>query len=929
MRKPMWRGTLRGQLPPGASMPILPQILIHLPNPKQLNPCLLRCSISIKSITQACFRNETPFVAKIRHVAKTRARFEIVHWWRNALPLETGRRSKRRWRTWTRNLAMRRHPARSCLTLAVLLIGTTLLSGCAYLQAPKIDPSGQQFFLTPPISTSPVYRPETGPFGWGEDAGVTLAPRATVAPVGSEVVLLGGVVGDDNYLRTNRRLEWSISPEGVGHFVTVGPDTWTDWMFCDFNNPRKVDNSFAIGSTSRDYTLLDRGTETPSDDVRVLRGQDWVTVTSPVEGTSQITVFSPSVSTWGQRKRTARIHWIDGQWRYPPPAISAAGASHTFTTTVTRHTDQQPRAGWTVRYEIVDGPAAGFSPDGASFVEVTTDSAGRASAEIIQTEPGSGTNRVSVQIIRPASPENPLGKRYSVGNGTTSITWTSPDLALSVSAPSEVDLGGELRYRIDVSNPGDLPAEDVVVTDLLPPTLTYIQSTPPAEGLSDTLRWQLGTLQARETKTIEIDCRTTTLGTVENCAEAIGQGGAGPGGQMTARHCATTTVLLPSINLQITGPPQVMVNGDVTFTIVLTNLSRVPIEDLLIKDTFDQGLMQPEIPPNELESNTIERELGRLDPGETQRIEVMFRAVEAGQLCHTVTVSNSLGIQATAQGCVTAIPVVVSDSVRDSLGQTSPTPSQPHDPPVGPTFGEPITVKIIGPTGGRESRTVGEMAEYQIAVINSGNVPLTNLRVVDRFDPTLSPEEAAAGYRWIGHDGLEWTIDRLEPGTTAPLLGVTFECRAAAREACHTVTVMTEDGKQFNATKCLEILPAQEGLVLSVTDLTDFVAQGKDYTYEILVTNRGTTVDRDITIVATLPLGVVPYRLQTRGPTPWQIEGQQIHFDPVAELQPGDELVYRVGAVAEQDGEHVFEAEMTSRNHPNPTVKKTTTEVFP
>ena len=74
------------------------------------------------------------------------------------------------------------------------------------------------------------------------------------------MVLIAGVAGQDGYLRTNRRLEWSVAPGSVGQFVAVEQNGLCDMMLGDFNWPRIVNSTFAVGSTSRDNVRLNRGT---------------------------------------------------------------------------------------------------------------------------------------------------------------------------------------------------------------------------------------------------------------------------------------------------------------------------------------------------------------------------------------------------------------------------------------------------------------------------------------------------------------------------------------------------------------------------------------------------------------------------------------------------------------------------------------------
>ena len=60
-----------------------------------------------------------------------------------------------------------------------------------------------------------------------------------------------------------------------------------------------------------------------------------------------------------------------------------------------------------------------------------TNSAGQASVEIFQKQPAHGTNKICIQVIRPADTPGAGGKKLVVGTGTTTKTWTAPDLAIA------------------------------------------------------------------------------------------------------------------------------------------------------------------------------------------------------------------------------------------------------------------------------------------------------------------------------------------------------------------------------------------------------------------------------------------------------------------------------------------------------------------
>src|SRR5207253_5718983 len=103
---------------------------------------------------------------------------------------------------------------------------------------------------------------------------------------------------------------------------------------------------------------------------------------------------------WDRRKATATIYWVDAAWKFPPSTTARAGQPQPLITVVSR-SNGDPIAGWIVRYEVIDGPLASFR--GAPAVEVRTDVAGRAIADLAPATPEPGITTVRVQIIRPGT----------------------------------------------------------------------------------------------------------------------------------------------------------------------------------------------------------------------------------------------------------------------------------------------------------------------------------------------------------------------------------------------------------------------------------------------------------------------------------------------------------------------------------------------
>jgi len=849
------------------------------------------------------------------------------------------------------------------LNYAAILFCAAAVPGCAYSRLPRIDPSGQSLFIQPtpvactetPCSPSPCptvvpcpapamaagpprgYHTEPGPVYRGDDVAVTLTPHRTVVPVGSEVVLIAGVRNGDGYLSTNRRLEWSITPGSVGNFVAVGGKSCTDYLVADFTQPRKVSNTYAIGDTSRRAVRLDRGTPTPADDVYVGRGQGWISVTSPAEGTSNVMVYSPDVVPWEGRVSTATIHWIDAQFGFPPPAINPAGTRHVFTTTVLRQSNHCPHVGWIVRYEITGGPPAGFEPDGAQAVEVPTNSAGQACAAIIQKQPTHGTNQICIQVIRPAVAGGPDGERLVVGNGSTLKTWTAAGLAVRTAGPPTAAVGSTLTYCIEVCNPGDLPAREVTVVDEVPAGLTFVSATPTPETTGKRLQWRLPDLGPGQRQVLQVKMQVGQPGSVTNCAEVTAAGG------LKASDCATTTVMAASssIDVVVRGPEQVNVGDRFTAEVVITNRGQTPATGLTIKDRFGDGLEAEASKPGPAGEqqrvaipSPIERALNDLAPGQSQRIGVTFRVTRPGRLCHTVEVLGGQGVVASAEGCVTGVGEGAAPP-----GETAVTP-----PPSGPAkpaapAEQTLAVNVSGPN---KAATVGETVEFVVLVTNNGSQALNTVKIACRLDAGLEPTVADPGVTREDGD-VVWKVPTLTSGTTVTR-HVQCKCSSPAVQAFNRVTVTAAGGVTAQGSASVEIrapgaepkppgpAPAAGALALAVGEFTNPVTAGSTVTYWVRVTNKGTEPDSQVVLKVLIPAEVTLDRFATSGPksttSDYSPADRAVTFTAVAELRPGATVEYRIAVKTKQPGQVRIRAEVASRNQTQPLVQEKTTQVF-
>jgi len=744
------------------------------------------------------------------------------------------------------------------LAAGMLLVVILAADGCV---APATNTAPGAPVLPPADESGGYYREVPGPILAGDCSEFMVTPQETAAAVGSEVILVASVRGQDQFMLTNQRVEWTITPGGVGHFVDFRRGTFMDYLVGDFTRPRKITEHYVITSTSREYLRLTRGTVAPNDDVIVRPGQAWVSVTSPVEGTTAINVYVPCVHSWDRRVQTVFIHWVDAQWTLPPPAIVPAGSRHQLATSVTRLRDRSPCAGWKVRYEIIGGISALFAPNGTTSVEVPVDSTGRATAEIYQAQPLGGSTQVAVQIIRPADAPGAAGRQLTVGSGQTLITWSAAQLGVRVNAPSQVSIGGTTTVRVEINNPGDLPAENVLLKLTLPSGVSQQSTTPAASVSGATLNWTLGRLNPHEMRTVDIVLQFSQAGTYSLCAEAQAAG------NLQAQHCATITAgagpAPGPLELRVQGPDRATVGQDVTYVIEIVNRGTTPLSGLLVRDTFDAGLQHA------VGQRAVERDLpGTLQPGETKTIGVLFRVVQPGRWCHTVQVSGPGGIMASQTACLEAQSAGAATTTPETPPSTQPgvgapstglpstgttpgafpgtttLPSTPQPavpqptapglpaPPFGsesatspsspggigfqpPSFGgappstptttppspSAITLRLSGPTLVR----LGESATFTMELVNTGNQAVSNVQLRCSFDVSWEPLRASAGYLLEG-ETIVWTLASVEPNQT---LRRQIELRAvsASQRACCRAELVEGSATLASQEACARVEP--------------------------------------------------------------------------------------------------------------------------
>ena len=450
--------------------------------------------------------------------------------------------------------------------------------------APPVPPPCNQGFIEKKKHLIPDPNRRLTP---GQAGQLVMTPSRIVAPVGSEVVVLAGVCGPEGRFLKNQPLEWMLSNDSVGEFIEVGGTH--HGLFNQLIPPtaRKQDGQFAEGRTGLKRVVLSRGTPTPLDDIELKQGQTFVSVASASPGTSFVTGVAPDAEGWDRRRAITTIHWVDANWSIPVPIQSTAGTVTPLTTVISR-TDGSGVGDWTVRYSIVGGAPAEFEPSGSRTAEAKTNRDGQATVQIRQPagefEPG--TTQVRVDIVRPPIFGQP---ELIVESGITSVTWSAPALTIRAIGPRTVEQDTAFNYRVEISNPGDQIARNVVVrTKDLDDSLDYISSSPKSTQYGRQYEWQLGDIAPNAAaQAIDVQLRSDKLGNVGLCFEVISETDG-----LQTEACAQTEVITPCIGLTVTGPETARVGELVAWDIQVANRCEQVLQNVEMLIEYDPGLVR-------------------------------------------------------------------------------------------------------------------------------------------------------------------------------------------------------------------------------------------------------------------------------------------------------------------------------------------------
>jgi uncharacterized repeat protein (TIGR01451 family) len=439
-------------------------------------------------------------------------------------------------------------------------------------------------------------------------------------------------------------------------------------------------------------------------------------------------------------------------------------------------------------------------------------------------------------------------------------------LALEVAGPDQAAVGQPLSCTITVRNLGTMVLASVRVEAPLPAGVRAVLTEPTADNQSDRLSWRLGNLEAGGVRQLKLELLPSAPGELHlrptaSFASAVG---------LRAR------IIRPVFGLTAAGPDGATTGARVVFPIQLANHGAAPLTRVVLRAQLSPGLQHPQ-------GTLIQADVGTLAPGDSRTVHLEAVAAEVGRQVCEVSAEADGGLEAHSRAAVSV---------------TRPA----------------VTLRLDGPRQGK----LGAELAFQVDLGNPGSGPAEDVRLTQVLPDGLEFVAASTGGAFDpARHVVTWTLGTLSP---AQKQTVTLKLRGRLPGDWALPAAAQAAGQaEARATTAvhLEAVPA---LTLELSARDEAVPVGGESVYEVRVVNQGDTPASGVVLLAALPDGL--RATQAEGPARWHAQGQQVAFEPLGQLGPRADAVYRIRVRGEHPGAGSFRARLSAAALPQPVLQE-------
>jgi uncharacterized repeat protein (TIGR01451 family) len=447
-----------------------------------------------------------------------------------------------------------------------------------------------------------------------------------------------------------------------------------------------------------------------------------------------------------------------------------------------------------------------------------------------------------------------------------------PSVSLEWIGPGAAKIGVPGDYTLAVRNSCNIPVQQVLVRVRIPQGLSVSGTQPAALAEGNVLVWELGTLQPKQDRNLQMKLVAETRGDVM------------PQAWVTFTGSAVMRIKIrePKLALKIKAPEKVLLGEEAEITLTVSNPGDGSADQVKIHATISDGL---EHGPN----NKTDFDIGNLAAGESRDVNLPCRTRAGG--------SQKVEAVAEADGGLTS---------RDTAALLVSMPK--------------LDLQMSGPA----LRYLGRKAIYILKVSNTGDAPATNVTVQDVVPEGFKVLASSHGGRYDSSlRQVSWFLGEVGPGQPRE---VQLEVQAVnPGEFKHRASATAARGLKV-ASELTTRVEGLSALMVEMVDLDDPIEVNGETAYEVRITNTGSKAESDIKLVATIPDKMEFKNAQSQ--VPYHPQGRTIVFDAIDKLAPRADAIIRINVKALEPGTAYFKIQVTSANILEPILKTEATRIY-
>ncbi|MBL8815613.1 MAG: DUF11 domain-containing protein [Planctomyces sp.] len=325
------------------------------------------------------------------------------------------------------------------------------------------------------------------------------------------------------------------------------------------------------------------------------------------------------------------------------------------------------------------------------------------------------------------------------GFTSASFAVQEPQIEIQVNGPESIEVGQQLNYSVQVSNPGTGVARNVLIQAAIPEGLEHRRGS--------LLTIDIGTLNPGESRQAQLNLTAVKGGSHELAVRVVADGG------LTDQKMSAVEIAEPKLAIEISGPASQMSGRTEEYVLQVTNDSIVPSANVRAKYRVPEGFEFVSAGHGgkyDSASGAVEWFLGTLAPGQTSNVQMSLRAVSTGTLVHQAG--------------------VISEHGRVTMAELA-------------TEVEGIASLEMNLTADRNDLRVGDEVVYEIEIRNSGTRPASSVGISCELPSGLELIQAAGPSEYIAENGIIIfkSLPELAPGKTV-VIAVKARC---SREGTH------------------------------------------------------------------------------------------------------------------------------------------------